>query len=147
MIPFLLSHSRAVYLYKGATDSTTRQWRELDLAQYPFLLPYKGKYQVDLAQKGIASAEELWTSTAWSRGSVAFLLTDKSELSHLVAKAFAAHELSNPRAGQSPGAYRLAQQEAANGRMVALFSASNGVEWLDLYAPDEVLESLMTSRS
>ena len=45
--------------------------------------------------------------------------------------------------GNSPAATKLAKRAMSEGRIAVLFSASNGIEWMDIYAPEAVRDKIL----
>ena len=48
-----------------------------------------------------------------------------------------------PNIGNSPAATKLAKRSMSEGWIAVLFSASNGKEWMDIYAPDAVRDKIL----
>ena len=104
------------------------------------MIPSRGRYALDLSKEVILGHEPLWNSTGWQRGSILVLVNDVSniEFGKLFENSHSPSVSNNPNTGESPGAVRLALREAARGRLVVLFPASNGVEWATIVPPPEL---------
>ena len=48
-----------------------------------------------------------------------------------------------PNMGNSPAATKLAKRAMSDGQIAVLFSASNGIEWMDIYAPEAVQAKIL----
>ena len=48
-----------------------------------------------------------------------------------------------PNMGNSLAATKLAKRAMSEGRIAVLFSASNGIEWMDIYAPGAVQDKIL----
>ena len=48
-----------------------------------------------------------------------------------------------PNMSNSPAATKLAKRAMSEGRIAVLFSASNGIEWMDIYAPEAAQDKIL----
>lgn len=107
-----------------------------------FLKKEKGKYRVLLGGNLIDGYEYFWNATGWERGTVLLLLPrNKIDIKRVFSHCKSVSVMTNFMAGHTPAAIRYARSKVVSSDMIACcFSASNGFEWMDIFAkPEEAL--------
>lgn len=121
---------------------------------YPMeiLLPERGRFRFDLSKEVIEGHELFWTASAHSRGSIAIRLPhlpkDMERLFGYCSRLAGCDEpailASRYQLAQSdsPGAIRYCDSAIDCGQFAFLFSASNGIQILSIFAPRSELVKL-----
>ncbi|MET1122160.1 hypothetical protein [Priestia megaterium] len=102
------------------------------------------KYQLDLTKEVIKGYEQLWNATGWQRGSILIFLEPKKlkEL-NIFTVCYDPGILDNPNTGENSAAIRFCENVVSKKKLVGLcFSASNGIEWMKIYAEKDLLKDL-----
>ena len=124
----LLQNALAAYVYNGRKDSIVGAFgsveHPLNLSEFSFLVRERGKFRLDLSRECINGAEIFWNACSFRRGSVIILLEGEFDLAPILRRGA---EIS---IDETPN--------MSEGQIAVLFSASNGIEWMDIYAPDAV---------
>ncbi|MEH7811895.1 hypothetical protein, partial [Bacillus toyonensis] len=107
------------------------------------LISTRNKYKVDLNQEAIKGYEQLWNVTGWGRGSIVIVMgLEQFENLDILSYCYDPDILDNPNTGESIAAVRYSKDMAKQGKVALCLSASNGIEWMNIYASDDVLEKL-----
>jgi hypothetical protein len=114
----------------------------LELKDESILKPEKGKYIFDKTQECITGHEYLWNATRHKRGSIVLVLENDFDFREIFPHCFAPGNLLNPNTGQSTGSVRLCKKIREENAIAAVFSASNGIQYMTIYASDEVIEKI-----
>lgn len=104
----------------------------------------RNKYQLNLKKEVIKGYEQLWNSTGWQRGSIlVFLELEKLKELEIFTSCYDPDILDNPNTGESIAAIRFCKGVISKEKKVGLcFSASNGIEWMKVYAEKDTLKEL-----
>ena len=117
----------------------------LDLSTEDILVKERGKYRLDKTKDCITKHEYLWLANGYRRGSIIINLPRDFDFLSVLPHCYTPKELLNPILGQSPGAVKMCKEIKDNGGIAVIFSASNGLEFMDIYAPNEVINSILTN--
>lgn len=103
----------------------------------------RGKIYFNLSRECVNGAEIFWNACSFRRGWVVFLLGGEFELvpilSHCVKISIdETHNMDN-----TTSATNLAKREMSEECIAVLFSASNGIEWMDIYTPEAVQDKIL----
>ena len=118
-------------------------WNPLNLSEFSFLVRERGKFRLDLARECINGAEIFWNACSFRRGSVIILLEGEFDLAPILRRCAEISIDETPNMGNSPAATKLAKRAMSEGQIAVLFSASNGIEWMDIYAPEAVQAKIL----
>ena len=125
-----------------------------DPVAYPpeILIPERGRYRLDLSRDAIAGNESFWHATAGRRGSIAIRLpllpADMVQIFRHCSRLpgcdepavlSSRYQLSK---SDSPGAIRYCDDVIDGDEYAFLFSATNGIEYMSVFARAEELEKL-----
>ncbi|RBL89478.1 hypothetical protein [Chitinophaga flava] len=106
----------------------------LYLSNADILISDKGKFRFDLSKECVAGHEYLWNVRGWERGSIIILLKNDVDFSEIFKHTYRPSFSNNPNAGNSLSAIKKCKAEAALGNVAICFPASNGSEWMQIYA-------------
>ncbi len=107
------------------------------------LIKHKGKHKLDLSQEVITGCEELWNSTNWARGSVVIITNPNTiDFTRIFPFCYRPGIIDNPNTGNTVSAVKLCKEKSQEGLICICFPASNGIEWMQIYADDEQLAQL-----
>lgn len=115
----------------------------LNLSDFSFLVRERGKFRLDLSRECVNGAEIFWNACSFRRGSVVVLLEGEFDLAPILRRCAEISIDETPNMGNSPAATKLAKRAMSEGQIAVLFSASNGIEWMDIYAPDAVRAKIL----
>jgi len=102
------------------------------------------KYKLNLRKEVIKGYESLWNATGWRRGSIVVFI-DLEEFMNLNIFSFCYDPSiwENPNSGESMAAIRFCKRKVEKDKVIGLcFSASNGIQYMKLYATEDILKSL-----
>lgn len=148
MLVGLLKESREAFVWPGSDRTRPTQWPEEALQSE------KGKHRLntEAAVRTMADFRPFWHAGSWGRGSVALRLPLLADPEGLFSQCSSApgcgpgpsilssrNQLTH---GHSKGAIQYADRVVTEGDIVLLLPASNGTEWVDLFAPPEDLRKL-----
>ena len=143
----LLQNALAAYVYNGRKDSIVEAFgsveHPLNLSDFSFLVRERGKFRLDLARECVNGAEIFWNACSFRRGSVVVLLEGEFDMAPILHRCAEISIDETPNMGNSPAATKLTKRAMSEGRIAVLFSASNGIEWMDIYAPGAVQEKIL----
>lgn len=115
----------------------------LNLSDFSSIVHERGKFRLDLARECVNGAEIFWNACSFRRGSVVVLLDGEFDLVPILRRCVEIDIDETPNMSNSPAATKLAKRAMSEGRIAVLFSASNGIEWMDIYAPGAVQEKIL----
>lgn len=103
----------------------------------------RNKYKIDLNQEVIKGYEQLWNVTGWERGSSVIVIEpEQFKNLNIFTHCYDPDIWDNPNTGESVAAVKYCQKVAKQGKVALCLSASNGIEWMKIYALDNILEEL-----
>jgi len=137
----LFNASTETYIYRGISEER-RTLKPIELKNESILKPKKGKYIFDKTQECITGHECLWNATASIRGSIVFVFKEKFDFREIFKCCYTPCLLSNPTAGHTQGAIRFCKKMIEENAVIALLSASSGIEKMDICAPAEKFKKL-----
>lgn len=134
----LLSCATECYVY-GLKEDTELFHQCTDI-----LSSTRSKYQLDLKKEVIKGYEQLWNATGWQRGSILiFIEPEKLKELNIFPSCYDPSILENPNSGESIAAIKFCKNVINKEKIVGLcFSASNGIEWMKVYAEKDILKGL-----
>ena len=115
----------------------------LNLSEFSFLVRERGKFRLDLSRECVNDAEIFWNACSFRRGSVIILFEGEFDLAPILRRCAEISIDETPNMGNSPAATKLAKRAMSEGQIAVLFSASNGIEWMDIYAPEAVRDKIL----
>lgn len=123
----LFSSSVESFVY-GLTDKS-----ELVNLNRDILIKDKGKYRFDKTKECIIGHEYLWNATSWKRGSIVLIVKKDFDFTEILRNTYRPGLLVTPNSGSSPSAIKKCKEAVAKGDIGICFSASNGIEWIQIY--------------
>lgn len=104
----------------------------------------RNKYKLDLKKEVIKGYEQLWNATGWQRGSILiFLEPEKLKKLNIFTSCYDPSISENPNSGESAAAIRFCKDIVTKEKLVGLcFSASNGIEYMKVYAGNDTFKEL-----
>lgn len=134
----LLEKSSFSYVYGLKKDD------ELVKLNSDILINEKGKYKIDISKECIIGHEKLWNAIRWERGSIIIVIEkDKINFSEIFKNTFYSGLLNTPNSGNTISAIKKCKEEAEKDNIAICFSASNGIEWMQIYAKDNTFEEIL----
>ena len=134
----LLEKSSFSYVYGLKKDD------ELVKLNLDILINEKGKYKIDISKECIIGHEKLWNATRWNRGSIIIVIEkDKINFSEIFKNTFYLGLLYTPNSGNTISAIKKCKEEFEKDNIAICFSASNGIEWMQIYAKDNTFEEIL----
>lgn len=107
------------------------------------LIKEKSKYKLDLNKELIKGHEGFWNSGCWSRGSIVIVLEiDSTDFEKILRYCYRPSQMSSPYTGNSVSAVKYCEKLATQNKIAICLSASNGIEWMQIHASEEIIESL-----
>lgn len=134
----LLQKSAAAYVY-GIK-------KEDDLFKFhsDILISERGKFRIDTSKECLLGHETLWNVTAWKRGSIIILLKgDDFDFSDIFKHTYRPSLTLTPNMGNTVAATKKCKEERELGNIAVCLPASNGIEWMTIYANDKAFEKIM----
>lgn len=148
----LLKNALEAYVYKGVSHETQSVnlagepvkivHKPLNLGEFEFLKARQGKFCFDKTRECVIGAENLWNARGFARGSIIILLDLEFDFEPILEHCGDIDISMSPNMSQSVAATKLAKQAMNEGKIAVLFSASNGIEWMQIYAPSPKYESI-----
>jgi hypothetical protein len=135
----LLENCLYSYVY-GLKDDN-----ELYIENKEILIREKGKYKFDITKDCVNGHEYLWGSVGGKRGSIIIILeNDLSIFDKILKHTFYDIHIqgddpvdNNPNTGNTISAIKKCKEEMAKGNIGICFSASNGIESMNIYVEQE----------
>jgi hypothetical protein len=101
---------------------------------------------VDLSHDVVRGHERVWNAGSWERGAIVIATVVPRELLagifHWCAGPSVFSSMHQVRKGSPAGAITFAQKATHLGQLSFLFSASNGIQWMDIFAAPAEVEEL-----
>jgi hypothetical protein len=110
----------------------------IELKDESILKPKKGKYIFDKTQECITGHEFLWNATGGKRGSIVLILANGFDFGEIFPHCYNPAEALAPNWGQTLSAIMLCRKMRKENILTVVLTATNGIEDLTIYAPDEV---------
>ncbi|MCM3155335.1 hypothetical protein M3611_25310 [Priestia megaterium] len=134
----LLRSAKECYVY-GLNKDTELLHKCTDILSFT-----RNKYQLDLKKEVIRGYERFWNATGWERGSILlFLELETLKELNIFTYCYDPGTFDNPNTGESIAAIRFCKGVISKEKKVGLcFSASNGIEWMKVYADKDSLKEL-----
>ncbi|MBL3547585.1 MULTISPECIES: hypothetical protein [Chryseobacterium] len=134
----LLEQSKSAYIFGLKKDD------ELFKANSDILISERGKFRFDSSKECVIGHEQLWNATMWKRGSIIILLQgDEFDFSDIFKSTYRPALTLTPNMGNTVSATKRCKEERELGNIAICFPASNGIEWMTIYANDKALEEIM----
>jgi hypothetical protein len=138
VIKTLLDNCKEAYVYGIKKES------ELFKNNANILISDKGKFKFDTTKECLKGHEYLWNVTGWKRGSIVIILErDKINFSEIFRNCYRPGLCATPNSGNSLSATKKCKEAAAENNMGICFPASNGIEWIQIYASQELTNQLL----
>jgi len=104
----------------------------------------RNKYKLDLKKEVIEGYEQLWNATGWQRGSILiFLEPEELKKLNIFTSCYDPRISENPNSGESAAAIKFCKDIVTKEKLIGLcFSASNGIEYMKVYAESDTLKEL-----
>lgn len=143
----MLAAAAGAFVYKGTAKPCAGAFGHItpaaiDLSALPFLVKGKGKFSLDLQQNCVNGYEFFWNARGNQRGSIVIILPDVFDFAPLLPHCFDCGYNSTPNMGNSAGGVKMCRELRAVCGVAVLFTASNGIEYMDVYASDAKTEAL-----
>ena len=143
----LFENSIDSFVYKGSKEQFFLYGKmqvPIKLEQEDILISDKGKFRFDKTKECITGHEYLWNACCWKRGSIVIVLKpDKINFSEIFKNTYCPDFVGNPNTGNTISAAKKCKAEMENGNIAVILSASNGLEYMYIYAIKEVLDKFM----
>lgn len=134
----LLENCKEAFIYGLSKES------ELYQKNSDILINDKKKFKLDLSKECIKGHEHLWNATGWERGSIVIILENNESLFKDIFKnCYEPGLCATPNSGNSLSAARKCKEEALKSNIAICFPASNGIEWMQIYATPQLTEKLL----
>ena len=133
----LIEASKQVYVYG------IKKNEYLYTVNSNILKSFKGKFIIDSTKECFDGHEELWNSTTWKRGSIVIIIEpNKIDLGKIFKNTYWPGIDATPNSGDSAAAIKLCKNEMKNGNLAFCLPASNGIEWMTIYANDKYFDKI-----
>jgi len=143
----LLEKSVEVFVYNGRKDEFFLYGKmnyPIKLEEIDILIKNKGKYKFDKTKECILGNEYLWNARTWKRGSIVFVLKDgQIDFSKLLKNTYRPGLSSTPNSGNNASAIKKCKEEAEKGNIAICLPASNGLEWMSIYAKGNLFRDIV----
>jgi len=143
----LLEKSIDAFVYRGTKEDFFiygKMQVPIRLEVIDVLIKEKGKFKFDKTKECILGNEYLWNATTWKRGSIIIIL-QKGEInfSELFKNTYRPGLSETPNSGNNLSATKKCREEAEKGNIAICLPASNGIEWMTIYANGQLFESIV----
>lgn len=105
----------------------------------------RGYVELDLSQELVRGRERLWNTEAWGRGAIIIVCeptrVDLAAILHYCDGPWIWTSRYQMLKGLPRAALRFADSVAAEGKLAFMLSASNGPEWMNVFAPEALLQA------
>lgn len=143
----LLKESIDTYVYRGAKEEFFLYGKTqvpIKLEEIDILIRDKGKFKFDKTKECILGNEYLWNATTWKRGSIVMIIEpDKIDFGAIFKNCYRPGLLATPNSGNTLSATKKCKQEMAKNNIGICFPASNGLEWMQIYASPDLTSELL----
>ena len=147
VIRTLLDKSLETFVYNGRKDEFFLYGKmnyPIKLEEIEILIKDKGKYKFNKTKECILGNEYLWNATAWKRGSIVFIIRDgQIDFSELFKNTYAPGISATPNSGNNASATKKCREEAEKGNIAICLPASNGLEWMSIYAKGKLFKDIV----
>ncbi|MBC9909928.1 hypothetical protein [Chitinophaga varians] len=119
---------------------------ELYKANADILISDKGKFRLDTSKDCLTGHAYLWNARTWTRGSIIIVLKpDAVDFNDLFPHTYRPSFNDTPNSGNTLSAVKKCGEEAEAGNIAICFSASNGTEWISIYAKGQAWDDILTA--
>jgi len=132
----MLSNCIEAFIY-GLSDKSDLYKLNADI-----LIKDKGKYKLDRNKECITGHEYLWNATTWKRGSIALILNKDFDFTDIFKNCYRPGLVATPNSGNSLSAVKKCKEESEKANIGICFSASNGIEWIQIYTDETHRDNL-----
>jgi len=133
----LIKNCLYAYVYGLRGDS------KLYIQNKDILIYEKGKYRFDLTKECVTGHENLWNARKWNRGSIVIILENDLEIFEKIFKyTYNPSLLGTPNSGNTKSAIKKCKEEMNNNRIGICITASNGIDWIQIYIEQEKADEL-----
>jgi len=143
----LLENSIDTFIYKGTKEEFFLYGKKqvpIQLANEDILISDKGKFKFNKAKECITGHEYLWNANCWKRGSIVFVLENNLDiLRELFKHTYNPNLTETPNMGNSVSAIKKCKEEMKKGNIAVCLSASNGIEFMQIYAGQGKINELL----
>ncbi|WP_254560264.1 hypothetical protein [Dyadobacter diqingensis] len=143
----LLEKSIDAFVYRGMKDGFFlygKMQTPIKLEEIDFLIKDRGKFKFDKRKECIKGNEYLWNATTWKRGSIIFILKDgQINFSELFKNTYGPGISATPNSGNTASATKKCREEAERGNIAICLPASNGLEWMTIYAKGSLFKNIV----
>ena len=141
----LLENSLCAYVYQQRkSKEDPEDFEPFDLKKETFLIPEQGKFRFDTTQECIRGREYLWNAGGHKRGSIIMILEPgRVDFSQLSKNTYRPGFDATPNMGNTLSAVKRCKEERAKGHIAICFPASNGIDWMDIYAQGDAWKNIL----
>lgn len=143
----LLENSTEAFVYRGRKDEfflCGKMQYPIRLEDEAILIPQKGKFRFDTSMECITGHEYLWNATMWKRGSIVIVAEpDRIDFKDIFRHTHVAGFAETPNSGNMVSAVKKCKEVMAANKIAIIFPASNGIEWMHIYAQGEVWDGIL----
>ena len=143
----LLNKSIGAFVYNGRKDDFFLYGKmnsPIKLDQIDILTKDMGKFKFDKTKECILGNEYLWNATTWKRGSIIFILQKgQIDFAELFRSTYRPSISATPNTGNNASATKKCREEAEKGNISICLPASNGIEWMSIYAKGYLFEEIL----
>jgi hypothetical protein len=108
------------------------------------LIIERGKYRFNTSKECFVGHEYLWNATAWKRGSIIIVLENGTiDFADLFRNTYRPGLVNTPNSGNSLSATKRCREEAEKGNIAICLPASNGIEWMTIYAKGDLFTTIV----
>lgn len=119
---------------------------ELYEANADILVSDKGKFRLDTTKDCLTGHEYLWNARTWTRGSIVIVLKPNAlDFNYLFPHTYRPSFSETPNMGNTPAAVKKCREESESGNIAICFPASNGIEWMSIYARGQAWEEILAA--
>ena len=145
----LLENSSDAFIYKGAKEEFFLCGKiqvPIKLEHEEILIPDRGKFRFNKTKECIVGHEYLWNATMWKRGSIVIVINPgKVDFAEIFKNTYNCDFTETQNSGNTLSAIKMCRAEMENGNIAIIFSASNGIEWMRIYAKGEAWDNILLS--
>lgn len=143
----LLEKSTDTFVYTGRKEDFFLYGKmnsPVNLEQIDILIKDRGKFKFDKTKECILGNEYLWNATTWKRGSIIFIIPEGLiNFAELFKNTSKPGITATPNSGNNPSAIKKCREEAEKGNIAICLPASNGLEWMTIYAKGNLFKDIV----
>ena len=143
----LLENSIDTFIYNGTKEEfflCGKMQVPIKLKQEDILISDKGKFKFNKTKECVTGHEYLWNATMWKRGSIVIVLENNLDMFREIFKhTYNPDLLATPNMGNSVSAIKKCKEEMEKGKIVVCLSASNGMEYMQIYVGQRKTNELL----